>query len=125
MGHAIAAAHVWSAGDGHPQHLVVTPAENGLSQRTDCLVPADSFAEHAPEPTRRKKNRVVWFAFNEGRPLFTSMFLATAAMLSPSRSTRRPCPVILTTDEERRPDAAPSDEAKVLQRPLSDKRCRS
>jgi putative SOS response-associated peptidase YedK len=36
-----------------------------------CLVPANSFAEYAPEPTRRpKKKDVVWFARNEDRPLF-------------------------------------------------------
>ena len=36
-----------------------------------CLVPANSFAEYAPEPNpETKKKDVVWFAVNEDRPLF-------------------------------------------------------
>ena len=36
-----------------------------------CLVPANSFAEYAPEPNpETKKKDVVWFALNEDRPLF-------------------------------------------------------
>lgn len=36
-----------------------------------CLVPATSFSEYAPEPNPvTKKKDVVWFALNEGRPLF-------------------------------------------------------
>ena len=36
-----------------------------------CLVPANSFAEYAPEPNpESKKKDVVWFALNEDRPLF-------------------------------------------------------
>ena len=36
-----------------------------------CLVPADSFAEYAPEPNpETKKKDVVWFALNDDRPLF-------------------------------------------------------
>jgi putative SOS response-associated peptidase YedK len=34
-----------------------------------CLVPANSFAEYAPEPNPETKD-VVWFALNEDRPLF-------------------------------------------------------
>ena len=35
-----------------------------------CLVPFNSFAEHAPEPNpETKKKDVVWFALNEDRPL--------------------------------------------------------
>jgi putative SOS response-associated peptidase YedK len=35
------------------------------------LVPADSFAEYAPEPNSEiKKKDVVWFALSEDRPLF-------------------------------------------------------
>jgi putative SOS response-associated peptidase YedK len=34
-------------------------------------VPANSFAEYAPEPNPvKKKKDVVWFALNEDRPLF-------------------------------------------------------
>ena len=36
-----------------------------------CLVPANSFAEYAPEPNpETKKKDVVWFALNDDRPLF-------------------------------------------------------
>src|SRR5258705_7014459 len=42
-----------------------------LSAENRCLVPANSFAEYAPEPNpETKKNDVVWFALNEDRPLF-------------------------------------------------------
>jgi putative SOS response-associated peptidase YedK len=35
------------------------------------LVPANSFAEYAPEPNpETKKKDVVWFALNDDRPLF-------------------------------------------------------
>jgi putative SOS response-associated peptidase YedK len=34
------------------------------------LVPANSFAEYAPEPNPETKKDVVWFALNEDRPLF-------------------------------------------------------
>jgi hypothetical protein len=35
------------------------------------LVPANSFAEYAPEPNpQTNKKDVVWFALNEDRPLF-------------------------------------------------------
>ena len=35
------------------------------------MVPANSFAEYAPEPNpETKKKDVVWFALNEHRPLF-------------------------------------------------------
>jgi putative SOS response-associated peptidase YedK len=38
---------------------------------TRSLVPANSFAEYAPEPnTETKKKDVVWFALSEERPLF-------------------------------------------------------
>ena len=40
-----------------------------LESKNRCLVPANSFAEYAPEPdpvTKRKD--VVWFALNEDRP---------------------------------------------------------
>jgi putative SOS response-associated peptidase YedK len=42
-----------------------------LEPRNRCLVPANSFAEYAPEPNpETKKKDVVWFALNEDRPLF-------------------------------------------------------
>src|SRR5258708_39327836 len=44
-----------------------------LKPESRCLVPANSFAEYAPEPNpATKKKDVVWFALNEDRPLFTS-----------------------------------------------------
>jgi putative SOS response-associated peptidase YedK len=37
-----------------------------------CLVPANSFAEYAPEPNPETKRKdVVWFALDDSRPLFT------------------------------------------------------
>src|SRR5258705_13598593 len=42
-----------------------------LKPESRCLVPANSFAEYAPEPTpETKKKDVVWFALNDDRPLF-------------------------------------------------------
>jgi putative SOS response-associated peptidase YedK len=44
---------------------------SGLKPENRCLVPANSFAEYAPEPNpETKKKDVVWFALNEERPLF-------------------------------------------------------
>lgn len=63
-----------------------------LKPENRCLVPANSFAEYAPEPNpQTKKKDVVWFALNEDRPLFAfagiwTEFRATAA---PSRSRSR------------------------------------
>jgi hypothetical protein len=42
-----------------------------LKPENRCLVPANSFAEYAPEPNpETKKKDVVWFGLNEDRPLF-------------------------------------------------------
>jgi len=42
-----------------------------LKPENRCLVPANSFAEYAPEPNPgTKKKDVVWCALNEDRPLF-------------------------------------------------------
>jgi hypothetical protein len=98
-----------------------------LKPENRCLVPANSFAEYAPEPNpETKKKDVVWFALNEQRPLFAFAgiwtefkgdrgtkskpipgphlvygFLTTApnAIVEPMHP--KAMPVILTTDEER------------------------
>jgi len=98
-----------------------------LKPENRCLVPANSFAEYAPEPNpETKKKDVVLFALDESRPLFAFAgirttfsgdrrakskpipgphnvygFLTTApnAVVAPIHS--KAMPVILTTDEER------------------------
>ena len=61
-----------------------------LKPENRCLVPANSFAEYAPEPNpETKKKDVVWFAMNKDRPLFAFAGNGPCSMViavpSPSR----------------------------------------
>ena len=98
-----------------------------LKPENRCLVPANSFAEYAPEPNpETKKKDVVWFALNDDRPLtaFAGLwtefkgdrgtkskpipgrhnvygFLTTSPNEVVEPIHPKAMPVILTTDEER------------------------
>jgi putative SOS response-associated peptidase YedK len=98
-----------------------------LKPESRCLVPANSFAEFAPErnPATGKKD-IVWFALNDGQPLFAFAgiwteykgdrgtkskpipgphlvygFLTTAPNSIVEPIHPKAMPVILTTEEER------------------------
>jgi putative SOS response-associated peptidase YedK len=86
-----------------------------LEPKNRCLVPANSFAEYAPEPNpATKKKDVVWFALNEDRPLFAFGGLWTE--FRGDRGTKsKPIPGphlvygFLTTTPERSGRADPSE----------------
>jgi putative SOS response-associated peptidase YedK len=95
-------------------------------RETDLYIPANSFAEYAPEPNpETKKKDLVWFALNEDRPRFAFAgiwttfkgdrgtkskpipgphqvygFLATEANAVVKPIHSKAMPVILTTAEE-------------------------
>lgn len=70
MGRAAAAEIRLAAPDQHPQHFFAN-WRGWLKPENRCLVPANSFAEFAPEPNSETgKKDIVGFALNEDRPLF-------------------------------------------------------
>src|SRR5258708_22541829 len=110
-----------------------------LKPENRCLVPANSFAEFAPEPNpETRKKDIVWFALNDDRPLFAFGGISTQSrgdrgtkskpipsphlvygVLSPAPHAgvgpihTKAVPGILTTDQQRAGlMTAPCDEAK-------------
>jgi putative SOS response-associated peptidase YedK len=70
-----------------------------------CLVPANSFAEYAPEPNpETKKKDVVWFALNDDRPLaaFAGMWTEFRAIEAPNRSPSWGLTTYLASSQRRR-----------------------
>ena len=57
-----------------------------LKPEKRCLVPANSFAEYAPEPT----TNVVWFALNEDWPLFACAEMRTTFNNDGDTKSKRP-----------------------------------
>ena len=66
MRRAAATAHWRAAGHQYPQHVIAALAR-WLKPENRCLVPANRFAEYAPDPNpeTKKKDVVVWFAVND------------------------------------------------------------
>lgn len=62
----------YAATSSHGRRNTSSPHRRGwLKPENRCLIPANSFAEYAPEPNpETKKKDVVWFAVNDDRPLF-------------------------------------------------------
>jgi putative SOS response-associated peptidase YedK len=93
LGHATTSAHGRASRHQHPVTNIrntSSPHWRGwLKPENRCLVPANSFAEYAPEPNpETKKKDVVWFALNEDRPLFAFAGIWTTfnVIAAPSRS---------------------------------------
>ena len=87
-----------------------------LKPENRCLVPANSFAEYAPEPNpETKKKDVVWFALNEDRPLFAfgGCGRPTTGIAAPSRSPY-PGRTTSTASSQRRP--TPSSSRSIRRR---------
>jgi hypothetical protein len=70
LGNAATTEVAMAPGDQYPQHHS-SHWRTWLKPENRCLIPANSFAEYAPEPNpETKKKDVVWFALNEDRPPF-------------------------------------------------------
>jgi hypothetical protein len=77
MGDAASATSRWISSHEH-QETSSQHWRAWLKPEGRCLVPANSFAEYAPEPNpETKKKDVVWFALNEDRPLFAFAGIST------------------------------------------------
>ncbi len=61
-----------------------------LRPESRCLVPANSFAEYAPQPNpETKKKDVVWFALNDDRPCSPSPASGPSSTASAAQSRNR------------------------------------